>query len=70
MFDIAQKIGSLPSYEHLPSIRYPSVLITEGWHGDVVSHVYLLLLVVYLTVLISCIILVLGIVMVGYTKYK
>ena len=61
MFDIAKKNRSLSYYEHRPSIRYPSVLIPEGWNVDVVGHVHLLLLVVYLPVLISCIILVLGI---------
>jgi hypothetical protein len=70
VFDIAQKNGSLPYYEQLPSIRYPSALIPEGWNANVVIHVHILLLVVYLTVLISCIILVLGIFMVGCTKYK
>jgi hypothetical protein len=68
VFGIAQKNGSFPYYEQLPSIRYPSVLIPEGWNASVVSHLHLLLLVVYLTVLISCIILVLGIFMVGCAK--
>ena len=66
VFDIAKKNGSLSYYEHLPSNRYPSVLIPEGWNEDVVRHIQLLLLVVYLPVLISCIILGLGIFLVGY----
>ena len=55
------KNGSLPCYEDRPLTLYPSALIPEGWNGDVVSHVHLLLLVVYLPVLLSCIILALGI---------
>ena len=70
VFNITKKNVSLPHYENLPSIRYPSVLLPEGWNEDVVSHIHLLLLVVYLTVLISCIILVLGIFLVEYAKYK
>ena len=62
--------GSLPYFEHLPHTLYPSALIPDGWNADVVSHIHLLLLVVYLPVLISCIILALGIFFVGYTKYK
>ena len=70
VLDIAKKNGSLPYYENLPSIRHSSVPMPEGWHVDVVSHVHLLLLVVYLTVLLSCIILVLGIFMVVNTEWK
>ena len=59
VLNTAENSGYL--FEHLPPTLYPSVLIPEGWNEDVVSHIHLLLLVVYLPVLISCIILALGI---------
>ena len=43
------------------SVLHPSVLIPDGWDKDVLSHVHLLLLVLYLAVFISCLFLILGI---------
>ena len=53
-----------------PSSSYPSVLMPDGWDGDVLSHVHLLLLVVYLSVFISCMTLLLGIYRVGFNTYS
>jgi hypothetical protein len=62
--------GSQITHSPLHATPYPSVLMADGWDGDVLSHVHLLLLVVYLTVLISCMTLILGICRVGYTTHS
>ena len=59
--------GSGPYYEHLPGTLLPSIFIPEGRQVDVVNKFHLLLLVVYLLVLASCLLLALGILLVGYT---
>ena len=66
----SKKNGSDLYYEHLPGTHSPSILIPEGWQVDVVNQMHLLLLVVYLLVLISCLLLALGIFLVGYVVFK
>ena len=55
------KINKLGNNSTESASTYPSVLIPAGWDGDILHHVHLLLLPVYLTVLISCLALILGI---------
>eukprot|EP00090_Calanus_glacialis_P025621 TRINITY_DN4011_c0_g1_i1.p1 TRINITY_DN4011_c0_g1~~TRINITY_DN4011_c0_g1_i1.p1 ORF type:complete len:211 (+),score=46.22 TRINITY_DN4011_c0_g1_i1:55-687(+) len=57
----AIQINKLGNNSTESASTYPSVLIPGGWDGDVLHHVHLLLLPVYLTVLISCLALILGI---------
>ena len=58
------------SYSTNLSSSYPSVLMPDGWDGDVIYNVHLLLLVVYLAVFISCMALILGIYRVGCNTYS
>ena len=55
------KMDKLGNNSNESASTYPSVLIPGGWDGDVLHHVHLLLLAVYLAVLISCLTLILGI---------
>ena len=61
------KIRNLGDNSTYRTSTYPSVLIPGGWDGDVLHHVHLLLLAVYLAVLISCLALILGIFLVCIT---